>query len=73
METFESQQLNRAFILGSLPVHECCAEMMETCREALLQRSQRTESHRVSDIIAGIGRGKTTSLGHDRDGYWLES
>lgn len=68
-----SLDVHRHLCLGSLPVHECCAELMESCRTALLQHSQRTESSRVADIIAGIGRGKTTALGKDRDGnsYWV--
>jgi hypothetical protein len=73
MEAQECELIHHEFMEGSLPVHECCAEMMTTYREELLQRSQRTDNHRVTDIIAGIGRGKTTAIGRDRDGntYWV--
>ena len=65
--------MDKEFVVGSLRVHECCAEIMQTNREDLISRSQRTETLRIADIIAGIGRGKNTTIGKDYYGnkYWI--
>lgn len=59
--------------VGSLSVHECCAETMAIARQIALGRVERAEEQRIVDILVGIGRGKSTPLGCDTEGhlYWF--
>jgi len=73
IERHESAAMHRTIRSGSLLVHECCANFMHFNRQLNTERSRRNEDLRMTEILTGLGRGKTTPIGMDREGsfYWV--
>ena len=73
IERHENDAMHRTIRSGSLLMHECCANFMHFNRQLNTERSRRNEDLRMTEILSGLGRGKSTPIGMDRDGsfYWV--
>jgi hypothetical protein len=72
-EAQECTRVHRPLKEGSLVVHECCADFLHFSRRLSQGRSQNVENNRIVEVLAGLGRAKTSPLGVDRLGhsYWV--
>ena len=59
--------------IGSLIVHECCAEHISQKRRSHYIHSKKTNEQKLLDSMTSISRGKIFPIGEDSKGnhYWI--
>eukprot|EP01036_Dinobryon_divergens_P023401 gene23401-31743_t len=76
LETEECKKAHhRTMRAGSLIMHECCANYMHVYRQIAFDKFKQAEELYVVEILLGLGRARSTSIGRDRENslYWIFS
>jgi len=73
VEERECSSRGRILKAGSKVMHECCAHFTHFNRQMKQNKSRKVEEQRMVEILSGLWRSKSTTLGSDRDGsfYWV--